>query len=350
MDESKPISKLSNNPNHEAKEPPKFWAWLNIIITVVLFAAGLWYLVARVSLVEVGKALGAANPVYILLSLTAMVLTLLLKAWRWQMMFPKQRQNAPWIAFFWSLMLGAYINVLVPFLRLGELARIVSLDRLTGISKAQSLATLVLEKTLELIMLGLTLAALVTAVALPAYLNQTNTTLLVSVVAVLILLFFYLVAAKTELVTRLLTAVFTRLPEMIGSRLTRWTISGLEGLSALRDKGLFWRIIGLSLLIAILAVMTPWLLLVAFHLPFGLVEAAIIHIAITVALVPPTTPGKIGIFDGVVAFLLLQFGLENEAVVASYTIVFHLIVILPMVVLGSVAASRTNASLRKGFL
>jgi uncharacterized membrane protein YbhN (UPF0104 family) len=82
----------------------------------------------------------------------------------------------------------------------------------------------------------------------------------------------------------------------------------------------------------------------------GWVAAAIINVAIMVALVPPTTPGKIGIFDGVVAFLLLQFGVKNEAVIASYTIVYHLIVILPLIILGSIAVSRTRTNIRRGLL
>lgn len=339
---------------HEPATPPGLYSrakpWLNIGFTAVLLIAGIWYLVSRVSLAEMGQALRAASLPLILLSLGTAVLTLLLKAWRWQLMFPpdEMRPPASFPAFFWALLLGAYINVLVPFLRLGELARIVALDGFTGISKAQSLATLVLEKSLELIMLGLTMAVLLTAVALPAYLSGSGATLALSLAGLAILIILYLIAGHAAIIIRLFEALFSRLPASIGRRLGRWTIAGLAGLVSLRRRRLAMGIVGLSAAIAVVAVLTPLLLLAAFHLPFGWVEAIILHTAITIALVPPTTPGKIGIFDGVVAFLLFQFGLRDEAVIASVTIVYHLVLILPLIALGTLAASRSDTA--KGFI
>lgn len=325
------------------------WTWLNLGLTAVLLIIGIWYLVSHVSLAEMGRALSAADPLLILASLGTVILTLLLKTWRWGLMYPQTPPPA-FLSLFWSLMLGAYINVLLPFLRLGELARVVALDRLEQMSKAQSLATLVLEKMLDILMLGVTVAVLLTAVTLPDTLNQTHTTLIISLGSLLLLLLLTLIATRTETVIRVMQAIFCRLPAALGQRLTRWTISGLAGLAALRNRRLAFLLLGSSVVIAITSVLTPLLLLWAFHIPLGWVAAAIINVAIMVALVPPTTPGKIGIFDGVVAFLLLQFGVKNEAVIASYTIVYHLIVILPLIILGSLAASRTHTNIRRGVL
>lgn len=339
-------------PNQQPKPTTsqRLWAGVSILLTIILLLAGVWYLVSRVSLAEMAQALSAANPWLIAAALAVMVGTLLLKAWRWQLMYPPYRQAPPLPPFFWAMLLGAYINTLIPFLRLGELARIVAIDRGAGIKKTQALATLVLEKTLELLMLGLTVLVVITAVTLPPALNQTTTTLTVSAAALLILLLLYLIAAQTELVIRVMEALFGRLPAALGQRLSRWTVSGLAGLAALRSRKLALSLLALSALIAVCSVLTPLLLLRAFHLPFGWVEAAIINIAIMVALAPPSTPGKIGIFDGVVAFLLLQFGYTNEAVIASYTIVYHLVVVLPLILLGSYAAAHTKTPLRQEWL
>lgn len=350
----KKMDKIIGNNQEEKEEqtpaPRRLWTWLNLLLTIGLIIVGIWYLVTHISLSELVNALTTANPWLILLSLGTVIATLLLKAWRWQLMFPAQAPANRYPAFFWSLMLGAYINVLVPFLRLGELARVVALDRLTHIQKVQSLATLLLEKTLEMVMLGLTLGVVLTAVALPDYLHDALSILIISGIALAVLLLLYAVAVNNEPVTRLTDALFTHLPTAVGQRLSRWAAAGLQGLTALSNRRPALQLIGLSLVIAVISVLTPLLLLAAFHLPLGWVEAAFIHIAVTIALVPASTPAKIGIFDGVVAFLLLQFGLQNEAVIAGYTIVYHAIVILPLILLGGVAASRTNASLRQGIL
>lgn len=342
-----------NQPDLLQNEPAKqstsqrLWAWFSILLTILLLLAGVWYLVSKVSLAEMARALAAANPWLIAAALAVMSLTLLLKAWRWQLMFPPRHQTPPLSPFFWATLLGAYINMLVPFLRLGELARIVTIDRLAGIKKARALATLVLEKTLDLLMVGLMVLAVITAVTLPSALNQTTAALTAGAAALFILLVLYLIAAQTDLVIRVMQALFNRFPEAIGQRLSNWTVSGLAGLAALRSRRLALSLILISMLIAFLSVATPFLLFRAFHLPFGWVEAAIINIAIMIALAPPTTPGKIGIFDGVVAFLLLQFGYKNEAVIASYTIVYHLVVVLPLILLGSYASIRTKTPLRQ---
>ncbi|MEM7330879.1 MAG: hypothetical protein AAF490_02220, partial [Chloroflexota bacterium] len=62
----------------------------------------------------------------------------------------------------------------------------------------------------------------------------------------------------------------------------------------------------------------------------------------SIALVPPSTPAKIGVFDGVVAFLLVQFGLQNEAIIIGYTLIFHLIIYLPQIIFGVFASWQTN--------
>jgi hypothetical protein len=46
----------------------------------------------------------------------------------------------------------------------------------------------------------------------------------------------------------------------------------------------------------------------AFDLPFGLIEAAVIHAVVTIVTTPPSTPGKIGVFNGAVALVLLSYG------------------------------------------
>jgi uncharacterized protein (TIRG00374 family) len=116
----------------------------------------------------------------------------------------------------------------------------------------------------------------------------------------------------------------------------------LSGLSALRERQLLLRILGTSFLIAVTSVLTPYFLFPAFGIQLGLAEAAVIHVATSLALVPPSTPAKIGVFDGVVAFLLVWFDLENEGLIAAYTILFHLVVIVPQIIFGSMAASRTQ--------
>ena len=69
-------------------------------------------------------------------------------------------------------MLGQYVNLIVPFFRLGEVARIYALNRQASVPMAQSLGTLVVEKVLDLFILILTIAAILPFVVLPEFVGQ----------------------------------------------------------------------------------------------------------------------------------------------------------------------------------
>ena len=57
------------------------------------------------------------------LAVGVVLTTLALKGWRWQLMFPDDSAPVPFRAAFWSTTLGQYVNLIIPFLRLGEVAR-----------------------------------------------------------------------------------------------------------------------------------------------------------------------------------------------------------------------------------
>jgi hypothetical protein len=63
---------------------------------------------------------------------------------------------------------------------------------------------------------------------------------------------------------------------------------------------------------------------------------------VSIAIAPPSTPAKIGVFNGAAALMLWQFGLTDETTIASYAILLYLVVIAPQIVLGIIAASRSK--------
>lgn len=336
-----------NDDNQSAASEPgstlsRWWSWGSTAVSIMLLLAGAWYLLAEISLAELGRALAQANFWLILLALATTIMTLLLKAWRWQFLLITGQDNIPFSSLFWAMMLGLYVNIILPILRLGEIARIYALNHLSGAGKMRTLSTLVVEKVLDTVFLGLTAAALLPFVILPAALRDNNPSLFLGSAAVLSLLVIYLVAFRAAWLQQQFGRLAQRLPPALGGRLQQLLGAGLAGLASLRRGRLSAALLGASLLIAVTSILTPYLLFPAFDLSLGVAEAAAIHVMITLALVPPSTPAKIGIFDGVVVFLLLQFGVTDEAVIAAYTIVLHVVLVLPLIVFGSMAAARTR--------
>lgn len=316
---------------------------IQLALTAVLLGLGIWYVATHVSLQAVVEALAAAHPGYVLLAIAIMLITIAIKVWRWQLLLtPSGTPSGDTPAFwplFWATTLGQHVNLLVPFLRLGEVARVYALRQQTGISGMRAIGTLVVEKTLELIYFALTAVLLLPFIVIPP-LYRPGLLLIVIPVILLALLFF--LAYKPQLFVQIARWMIGRLPAHWEARLSHGLIAGLEGIAALRDRRTTVLLLLTSLVVAILAVLLPYALFLAFSIPLGVVEATLMHVAVSVASAPPSTPAKIGVFNGVAALLLLQLGLQDEAVVVSYAIVFHLVVILPQIILGSVAAWQTD--------
>lgn len=314
--------------------------WINIAFTLVLVFAGLWYLSSRISLREIGSALAGVSAGFIVLAVAIMILTIILKGWRWQLMFMADQPKVQFSPAFWATALGQYVNLVVPFLRLGEVARLYALNQETGVSAARTAGTLVVEKALDLIFFGLTILFILPFIIVPDYVNLRGPALLILPVLLLVLL--YILAYQTNLVIRIWRVIVRPFPDRLENWFLRIAVSGLEGLAALRSPRLSLLLLVSSSIIALLSVFLPYSLFPALGIPLTLLDAALIHVVVSLAIAPPSTPAKIGVFNGAAALMLYQFGLKNEAVILSYAILFYLVVIVPQIILGIIAASRSK--------
>jgi uncharacterized protein (TIRG00374 family) len=313
--------------------------WLRLLITLLLGAAGLWLLTRNVNRQELLAALAQANPAYIALALAVIVATMLAKTARWYLLFVTRPQPPSFPTLFWILVLGQFVNALLP-LRLGDLARIYALDQHMPGNKARILGTLVVEKTLDMLTLLIIMAVLLPFVVLPKALDDKGYTL--AAVALAAPLGLYLLAYQTERLTRLMQRLAGRLPQPLAQRFLRLIVAGLEGLAALRNHRVTLVLLLLAGLIALLATLTPFVLFRAMGLPLGLVQAAVLNLVITIGSVPPSTPGGVFVFETMVVFMLGRFGLHDEAQMLSYAVIYHAVVLLPQIILGSIAPARTR--------
>jgi uncharacterized protein (TIRG00374 family) len=215
---------------------------------------------------------------------------------------------------------------------------VYSLDLQSGIGKTKSLSTIIIEKTLDLVALFLSAALLIPFIVLPEFILDNGYPL--ALVGLLILFSLIFLAYRTEQVTTLVRRVSKPFPNGVERKINQVLVAGLDGLSSLRNWRLTLWLGLLSFLIVILAILTPYALFHAFSIPLGFEDALILNLVMTLGMIPPSTPGKILVFEGLVILMLRQFGVVDGNLMLSYAIVFHLVVALPQIVLGTIAFAR----------
>ena len=327
---------------HTPMQPPQRQSFSLLRVLVGLLIAGLtiWFVAKEVVWADVREAFVSAETLPILLAAAVVVFTAAVKSYRWSRLF-QPPGNIPTVRnSFWAFMLNQFVNNVVPG-RFGEIARAYSIHQSDQAGRSRALGTLVLEKSVDLLFTALTVLVILPWAVLPEGISNPTQTLVITSVTVLVIL--YLFAYQTDFVTNIIRKITRIFPAALGNKLLGISTAGLEGLAALRSRTAALEQLALSAFIAFLHVVPAYLLFKAFDLPFGIIEATVINLGVLIMSVPPSTPGKIGVVEFVIVTLLGRFDPSlSDATMLSYAIVFHMIVLLPFIALGAIAALRSD--------
>jgi len=126
-----------------------------------------------------------------------------------------------------------------------------------------------------------------------------------------------------------------RLPERWQETTTAHVERFLQGLCSLRSSRASLAAVGLSILLVGLGASTNYLLFRAFNLDLSFVVALFLLVLLQVGSVPPSLPGRVGIFNYLTAVGLAAFGVDRS-VAFSYSIVLYAVGLLPRVIVGAV--------------
>jgi uncharacterized membrane protein YbhN (UPF0104 family) len=245
----------------------------------------------------------------------------LLRAYRWQR-FVEPLQPLPLRPFFSATLIGFMANDLLP-LRAGELVRAYALAHLTHVRMSAALATAVLERVWDTILISVLLIGALSSFPLPAWLVQTS--LLILGGCVVSLIGGWWLARRGE---DGLSWLPPRLATLVGH-------FG-DGLGALHSVSLIVWASLLSLMIWLALVAYYWVLLRAcgFALP---VEAALMVMVLTVlGAALPAAPGFVGTFQYATVWALSFFSV-SKADALGFSIIAHLAQILPVTIAGLIA-------------
>lgn len=299
----------------------------------------LWLALRKVKMAEVADALRTVDVAPLAFAFGVLVVGCLLMSLRWRYLV-SQSQPVGWGAVFSAMMVGYFANNVLPA-RTGELLRAHVLGRRVNLSRAFTLATIIIERLSDVVSLLLVLVVIMVGFPLPWWARRIGLIVLVLLLGIVLVL---IEVADGRRASKYLL----RLPLMqkIAERVRRPLTSFREGLQTLMGFKRLSVLLGLSLLIWSLNALTLSLTLASLGVSvpvYGLFFATAI---VNLGLVIPSSPGYIGTYQWLVMSALGAFHVSHSRALTC-SIVLHALWYIPLTVVGAVCFWRENLHLSR---
>ena len=295
----------------------------------------------RVDWGELGVVIQRANYVYLVPAVVLILLGMWMRAYRWRFLLePVKRIRVS--SLFSATMIGFMANNLLPA-RLGELARAYAIGRKEQISKSSSFATILVERVFDGITLLLFIVVGLVFFAFPLWMRRGGYVaafLFVSALVVLVLL-----RIKTQSTLSVVGALLRPFPERVSLGVKRVLSSFVDGLQVLGRKNLLLTVALLSVVLWLLMPVVIWLLLLSFDLSLPLYASLVLLVALSLAVMIPSSPGFIGTVQFFSVATLALF-LVPKAQALGFSVVYHASQFIPITLLGLFFFWQENLSFR----
>ena len=230
--------------------------------------------------------------------------------------------------------------------RAGEVLRAIILRRKEGVAISASLATIIVERIFDgVVMLGFVFVNLPQLAKLAAsssgFLGDIQTLSLWGVGIFAAALVIFLIAAMFPQTTAKIGQWFIDrfLPSRIREKTSGIMLKFLDGLESLRSPGNVLMVFLTSVLIWLLETVKYWLVMHAFSFSVSFFALMLMNGIVNLATTIPSAPGYIGTFDTPGIAVLTAYGIE-QSIAAGYTLVLHVALWLPVTLVGAYFMAR----------
>jgi hypothetical protein len=217
--------------------------------------------------------------------------------------------------------------------RIGELIRAFLLKRTEDVAVSASLATIVLERIFDgVIMLLFVFVGLPLAPSIPG--DWRRFVILFSLLFFGALAFFFFLAASPRRTQVAYSWVIDRvLPQRFREPVRGFADRFMEGLYFLRSPRDVAMIFATSLVVWLAEAMKYWFVMHAFNFEVSFFVLMLMNGVVNLFTTIPSAPGYVGTFDEPGIEILKAFGVDGN-IAAAYTLVLHAALWLPITALG----------------
>jgi glycosyltransferase 2 family protein len=327
----------------------KWQFWFGVLISVLF----IWLAVRGLKLSEFWEAVKQANYWWLLPGIAVYFVGVWVRAWRWHYLLGPIKK-IPTTTMFPITTIGYMGNNIYPA-RAGEVLRAVILKRKEGVSVSASLATIIVERIFDgVVMLAFVFVNLPELAKLTGSSGFAGNIQQVAVIgtgvflgALLVFLLAAMFPQTTEKVGIWVISHFT--PQRFHTRIIGMMIKFFDGLASLRSPLNVLMVFITSVIIWLLETGKYWFVMHAFNFSVSFFALMLMNGIVNLATTIPSAPGYIGTFDAPGIAVLTAYGVA-PSIAAGYTLTLHVALWLPITILGAYYLTREgikwNDSLR----
>jgi len=308
------------------------------LIVGCLTGAAFLYLAGReVDFGLMWEAFTRVNYWFVFLAVPVIFLSHFLRVLRWRyLMDPIKRVDVA--SLFSALLIGYMANILMPA-HLGELLRAYVLGKKRGVSASSTLATIVVERIIDVFALLLLMVFAILLYPFPQWINKTGYAMLAGT----LVLFVFLILLKKyfPFFERFLRLFLKPLPKGVRERVGQGINSFVLGIVPLRGRWDYLVVSVLSVVIWVCYGFIIHLVLYAFdflelyRLPWW--TSLIVLVVTTIGVVVPSSPGYVGPYHWLCQVSLAMFAVPAGPAL-SFAILLHGVNFLPVLIVGLILA------------
>jgi uncharacterized protein (TIRG00374 family) len=316
------------------------------VLGVAISAACLIYVFHGIDWVDARARLAHTN--YALLALAAFTATLMfpLRARRWRTILDPIAPKLPFGPLWRSTAIGMMVNNTVPA-RAGEPARAYALTReVPSISFSAAIASLVVDRVFDAIVVLLLMAVAIVAPGSPAGSGSAvgRATIVVAVVAAGMLIALYSLVFFPDALIRLFELVARRVSPLVEKRGAEVLRSFAGGLSILKSPVHFLAVFGWTMAHWLVQPVAFWLGFRSVGIEVPFTAALLVQGVIVIGVSLPSTPGFFGPFETAATWALPLYGVSHSAA-ATWAIVFHIVSFIPITLIGAYYFARVGLTM-----
>jgi len=303
---------------------------IKFILGVLISIIGLYYAFRQINFWELWVSLKNVNFVLITIAIVILLLSNVIRAWRWQILV-KPINDVSFEPAFSSIMIGYFGNSVLPF-RMGEFLRAYVVADKTSLTASTAFGTIVIERILDFI--GLSAVILLIMTVYPLKTIGGSIIIGVIVLSLTAFIFIFLFSGfKSTLLVKIEKLSLLRFGLL--RKILLFIKNILDGATTIRATKKLGIILLYTLIIWIMYYCSTYLATIATGIELEWFGFGVLLISTTLAISIPAAPGYVGTYHAAAVYILTNLFNVGRLDAQAAAIILHAVGTIPIVIIGA---------------